>query len=103
MDSPSLSSKSCHAEYWIFPVPSAMIPEKTIFSSPLLLIFLASTDRIFPVTLTLPMPSRMSPIFTSEAERDAPEFGTLNSTPMAVSILPRFPMLICTLSFQSLQ
>ena len=101
--SPTLSSKSCHAEYWIFPVSSAMSPEYTVLGSPLTVIFLASVERICPVTVTLPIPSRMSPILHSCDEREKVRSGTSRLTPGAGSTLPRLPRLIWTLSFQSLQ
>ena len=66
-------------------------------------ILLASVEMILPVTVTLPMPSRMSPILHSCAERVMVRSGTLSVTLAAGSTLPRLPRLICTLSFQSLQ
>ena len=67
------------------------------------MIFLASVERTFPVTVTLPIPSRMSPILHSWAESDIVRSGTFRVTLVAGSTLPRLPRLIWTLSFQSLQ
>ena len=102
--SPSLREKSCQAENCILPVSSAMIPENTVLSSPFTVMFLASTETIFPVTVTLPNPSRMSPILHSFATRVVmSRSGTLMDASGAGSTLPRLPRLTWTLSFHILQ